>query len=682
MREGSRPSSMAARPDSSKSVLSKSSSTDPVRFADMANFVGLSLKKNPYSKSGGLAKGPVRLNPLGGETPMYSPAVSSTTMAASVVDCELKPAMIKSEIDRLRAQQRMEKEELRRLKNCLSDSELTLKKAQRRAGQHQKMRDWHEKQAQFVGKQIQELQQELQKVEPEAACNEEDDAGLLLATGMPPGWADPEPRSGSRSSKGSSSAANSRAVTPASRAVTPKPKDSSINEEPDVLPDVNMDVRQYFEQVDRRMAMGLSAKSQQSQRSVSASSQAGKSSRSGGHSRHSAHKRPTTTLLPEPDQPSEEEVAAKQEALRQQIRKEILDTCDGDARKAFKKMDFTATGQLSFCQLAGGISSLGVNWQEITGMKKEQELFKLFDTDRDGVVTFVELFVDAQERSQERVSTPDFLRSWRKTHEDLERGFHDPLWQPQGPDAELQMLFDTNASHSEAGAQRKWMQATVRRLKSRGKSDARCREIVAGHLPRGTGPMDREAVRTFSTSEVKACRKAYNDQVNERVRKIQKNVFDMREQRKSLQQSREKLRSVTAEPLYNKKEEEEKMAANLAGLKKRKNAADEARRNPNFKAISDECALKESFVEKLHECFLQFVDSSTGWMIAKKFFRQLCQVLCPTRPVAEFDAEMWWREIQKSMPLQEDGSKPGVSTFETFVGWYAQSPILFSAHRH
>jgi hypothetical protein len=352
---------------------------------------------------------------------------------------------------------------------------------------------------------------------------------------MPAGWADPEPGAADKSSKAPTPATSSRAATPASRANTPKFKDSIVDEPPDVLPDVNMDVRQYFEEADRRAAMGPT-KHQRSQQSGDASSQTAKSPKPSRSGSHGSHKR---LAAPDPDQPSEEEVAARHESYRQQIRKEILDSCDGDARKAFKKMDFTATGQLSLCQLADGISGLGVNWREITGMEKEKELFKIFDSDRDGVVTFGELFADLPERCQERVSTPDFLRSWRKTHEELERGFHDPHWQPQGPDAELQILFDTTASHTEAEQQRKWMQATVRRLKSRGKSDARCREIVASHLPRGTGPKDREDVRTFSTSEVKACRKAYNDQVSDHVRKIQKSVFDMKEQRKSLHESRQ-----------------------------------------------------------------------------------------------------------------------------------------------
>eukprot|EP00930_Biecheleria_cincta_P075681 TRINITY_DN62861_c0_g1_i1.p1 TRINITY_DN62861_c0_g1~~TRINITY_DN62861_c0_g1_i1.p1 ORF type:complete len:668 (-),score=150.49 TRINITY_DN62861_c0_g1_i1:213-2216(-) len=663
---------MAARPDSSKTVRSTSSSNDPVRFADMANFVGLSLKKNPYSKSGGLAKGSVRLNPLSGESSLYSlgsgSTAASTTMTSAAFldcDCDVKPAVIKSEIDRLRAQQRMEKEELRRLKSCLSDSELNLKKAQRRAGKHREMRDWHEKQANFVGKQIHELQQELQKAEghPEAA------AQLIPARGMPTGWADPEPGTSDKGSKAPTPATGSRAVTPASRAQTPKTKDSAMDEPPDVLPDMNMDVRQYFEEADRRMAKSHTQQ-RRLQHTGDATSQSAMGFKSSRSASRSTHKR-IVISDPDPDQPSEEEVAAKQESYRQQIRKEILDNCDGDARKAFKKMDFTATGQLSLCQLADGISGLGVNWREITGMKKDHELFKLFDSDRDGVVTFGELFGDLPEKCPERVSTPDFLRSWRKTHDELERGFHEPLWQPQGPDAELQILFDTTASHTEAGEQRKWMQATVRRLKSRGKSDARCREIVANHLPRGTGPKDREDVHTFSMSEVKACRKAYNDQVSDHVRKIQKSVFDMKEQRKSLHESRQMLWSVTAEPLFPKKEEEAP-----AGLKKKKPT--EEKKTPNYKAVAEETSLKESAVEELYTSFfLQFVDGNQ--MLPKKTFRQLCQVLCPTRPVAEYDAEMWWRLIEKSMPVNEDGSKSTVCDFEHFASWYAHSPILSMA---
>jgi len=97
----------------------------------------------------------------------------------------------------------------------------------------------------------------------------------------------------------------------------------------------------------------------------------------------------------------------------------------------------------------------------------------------------------------------------------------------------------------------------IRRLKSQGKSDARCRECVALHLPRGTGPKDCDDVPTFTEFEVRACKRAYFDPILSHVRNIQKVVFqDMREQRRELQTSHKNLWKVTMEPVMRKKAEE------------------------------------------------------------------------------------------------------------------------------
>merc|ERR1712185_611824 len=99
-----------------------------------------------------------------------------------------------------------------------------------------------------------------------------------------------------------------------------------------------------------------------------------------------------------------------------------------------------------------------------------------------------------------------------------------------------------SADHrQEVADQRRRITATIYRLKSQGISDARCREFVATHLPRGTGPKDRDDIHTFSEAEVHRCRRAYNDPILTHVRSIQKSVYDMREARQVLKGSRHKL---------------------------------------------------------------------------------------------------------------------------------------------
>merc|ERR1712032_752945 len=143
-----------------------------------------------------------------------------------------------------------------------------------------------------------------------------------------------------------------------------------------------------------------------------------------------------------------------------------------------------------------------------------------------------------------RMSTPEFWNHWCKRNGKVEQ-VRGPMWQAHGPDEELQILFDAQQAREEVGDKRKWMSAMFRRLKQRGRSDARCRECVALHLPRGTGPKDADAVQTFSEGDVKACRRTYNDEVLLPVRNIQKVVYEMREQRRVLQNSRQKLYNVT-----------------------------------------------------------------------------------------------------------------------------------------
>merc|ERR1719161_3212023 len=111
-----------------------------------------------------------------------------------------------------------------------------------------------------------------------------------------------------------------------------------------------------------------------------------------------------------------------------------------------------------------------------------------------------------------------------------------------------------------------------RRLKSRGKTDAKCREIVAKHLPRGTGPRDRAEVNTFSVTEVKNCKRAYHDEVNEPVKSIQKVVYDLRDQRRVLHDTRQRLYAVMEPAIRAKMDEERRLQAaealaGLAGLK-------------------------------------------------------------------------------------------------------------------
>merc|ERR1712150_80369 len=171
--------------------------------------------------------------------------------------------------------------------------------------------------------------------------------------------------------------------------------------------------------------------------------------------------------------------------------------------------------------------------------------------DNKGYISYSLMFPEEEEllTKLQRASTPDFWKIWcRQNNIDPEQAQRNPRWHPSTSEKKLQILTKACRSSDEAADKRKWISTTMRRLKSRGKSDARCREIVAHHLPRGTGPRDREDVNTFSTVDVQTCRKVYSERVLHPVRNIEKVVIDMRNQNQILKASRENLMALNMDP--------------------------------------------------------------------------------------------------------------------------------------
>mmetsp|Transcript_55189 Transcript_55189/g.118612 ORF Transcript_55189/g.118612 Transcript_55189/m.118612 type:complete len:444 (-) Transcript_55189:110-1441(-) len=232
---------------------------------------------------------------------------------------------------------------------------------------------------------------------------------------------------------------------------------------------------------------------------------------------------------------------------RQVIREELIKQA-GSARAAFKKLDANNSGRVSTQDFASGVSCMGLKWGELTGLRTERDFFRLFDLNRDGAVDFAEIFPEELQKESEprNISTPEFVSKWsRMNRSHAVDGERNARWIPTSHEEELSLLFGSLRSREKAADERSRMSATIRRLKSRGKSDARCRELVASHLPRGTGPRDRDDVNTFSIAEVTGCKKTYNEEVSNRQRSIQKAVQDMREQRRALADARQKLSKVT-----------------------------------------------------------------------------------------------------------------------------------------
>mmetsp|Transcript_12294 Transcript_12294/g.27282 ORF Transcript_12294/g.27282 Transcript_12294/m.27282 type:complete len:785 (+) Transcript_12294:100-2454(+) len=289
--------------------------------------------------------------------------------------------------------------------------------------------------------------------------------------------------------------------------------------------------------------------------------------------RSSSHRTKGSVVLPPPRYPVYTAMDPAAAMLREVMRAAMLRSAGGP-RQAFKALDASGSGNVSMTEFEGGLRELGIPWQELTQYRHVRHVFRLFDTNRAGLLDYRKLFGQDELVVREKPDTPGFWQEWVQQNRDISHvaagaNLRSPKWQPDGPEEELKLLFEARSANEGASEKRAWMRSTIRRMKHRGKSDARCREIVASHLPRGTGPKDLEDVQTFSDVEVRACKRAYQDQVQEPVRNIQKVIYDMREQRRILQTSRQKLYTTAIEPQKKREAAEEAkqtLGAGLGGL--------------------------------------------------------------------------------------------------------------------
>jgi len=325
---------------------------------------------------------------------------------------------------------------------------------------------------------------------------------------------------------------------------------------------------------------------------------------------------------------------------------------------------------------------------EITGLTKPRELFRLFDQDKDGVISFVELFPDqATRKAQAQWDTADqFWNYWSRQNRDFENGsFRGARWQPSNPDEEMRNILEASKFSERVAEKKKWMSATIRRLKSRGKSDARCREVVALHLPRGTGPKDREDVQTFSHAEVRACRKRYTDQWMEPVKNIQKVVVDMKEIKRDLRSIREELYAVTEGRLLQQRAEEERksIASLLIGSQ-----PDWPASGPQVRAASHGpprvtgpgAGPGEGSHEALPAAFKEL--AGADGLLDRAGFAQLLVALCPAQSFSEPQLGACWCQAT-ALASGSGGADSGSPRearcgLEQFALWFA-SPETWAA---
>eukprot|EP00933_Yihiella_yeosuensis_P045387 TRINITY_DN40750_c0_g1_i1.p1 TRINITY_DN40750_c0_g1~~TRINITY_DN40750_c0_g1_i1.p1 ORF type:complete len:705 (+),score=148.78 TRINITY_DN40750_c0_g1_i1:131-2245(+) len=689
-----------------------------IRFSDVAHYVGLSLMKAPPQSMPQLkSSSSVRLSPMKKSQEM-SRSLSSPGMRAAYSpkdDSHVQSgydSSLRTQLEWLRAEQKAELEQLKRMEGTLADSLVMEKKAKQKVQKQQEMRNFHAQKCSAAKQKIASLQAEIriqkQNMSRPQTSQTEDVAGEELplqasiassssAMSKPKS---PKPMKAPKAVPGGDifdDEEDDLAKSAPSRPSRSRPEstpavhvtsmvDAGILQPEHQTPIEDNSLKGYFDDRETNQRMNTSTMSgagSSHQRSM-------KTSRSDFSTMHSRHSEKPVL--------SPEELAALQELNREAIRRALIESA-GSEKEAFKKLDTNGSGRISLQEFADGVARQGVDWQEITQLKKPRDLFKLFDLDRDGLIIFSELFPEVQRKEPERCTTPEFWNSWCKRNRGPEFNQRQPTWTPADPEAELALLFETSSQNEEAGDRRKWMAATIKRLKNRGKSDARCREIVSKHLPRGTGPKDREDVETFSAQEVKACKKTYMDRVNDPVRNIQKVVYDMREQRRVLHDFRQKLWTVTMEPVMRKQmEEDRKQAAQSVGLgglslgigggggdspaPAAAAASSGKSGGKSMQSIAQECRMDLEAVEDLSREYMANADKNE--ILSKKAFKKLLQALCPGRTLSESDIDAWWEQVKKVIsanPVEDaaEDSPGGVKKkadkchFEHFAVWYASS---------
>jgi hypothetical protein len=259
----------------------------------------------------------------------------------------------------------------------------------------------------------------------------------------------------------------------------------------------------------------------------------------------------------------------KAEECRKALRKALI-TAVGGAMEAFRMIDLSGSGKISLQELTDGFEFIGIDWQGITGFRRILDVFTIFDRNRDGHIDYEEMFPPDQEeqRPPTRLSTPEYWEHWCKSSEAAEYGDRGPRWDSGTPSMKLRRLFKDKKKMKEVSHDRLTMSLLFRTLKSRGKSDAQCRECIALHLPRGTGPKDRQSVQMFSELDVKNVRKTYEETFKNSLKTIEKEVYEMRDQRLALSEAKQRLYAITGPKLQAMRlEKEEKKTAVASSFK-------------------------------------------------------------------------------------------------------------------
>jgi hypothetical protein len=386
------------------------------------------------------------------------------------------------------------------------------------------------------------------------------------------------------------------------------------------------------------------------------------------------------------------------------IRLKMIEAC-GSEFGAYKSLDYNLNGEVSITEFVDGLDRLKVPWREITGFKNRNDLFRLFDVDASGALDLREIFPEeaARQAQPKRVSTPEFWHSWVKNNRDCSGKSRPAMW-VNDVEESLDDMIKSQKTTDRIIWKRKWMKETMRRLKGNGKSDARCRELTAHHLQRGSGPKDSQGVSTFSAADVRACRRTYSEKLQRPVRKIQKVVYDLRAQRRDLHESRHKLWAIT-EAVQKQKQEEERKKRLAEGIMLGGGGDDNGTSSRNTKAQFDkiragvqqeveqfevdESSLTETErrqrelsrkysiplndVEYIHQKYKNSLKDGSGCLYKAEFCALITKLVAPGLTGSDLDNR--WNEVIKmqikglSLPESRQNEQEAIE-FERFLVWF------------
>jgi len=347
----------------------------------------------------------------------------------------------------------------------------------------------------------------------------------------------------------------------------------------------------------------------------------------------------------------------RREEARRRVRQALMEQAGGSAAAAFRKMNSNRTGRICHVDFADSVTRMGVNWQGLTGLFMARDLFALFDQQKHFVITFEDLFPGEDPADKARPSTPVFCREYARSGNYDEKPAR---WDPSDQEEVLRIARMMSDSGDEATEKRKWMRSTMRRLKTKGKSDARCREVVAAHLPRGSGPKDRDGVNLFTRQDLKGCKKVYTDNINLPMRRMWKEVLSYKDQKKEQRRVYERLFTVTEGATQKKlesvnllmscnlfsgvKKPDEAMGA-MGGNERQPSKRNKSKESVNFAAAPppDDPAAAKAFQRLAQKGILK-----------KAGFEQIMKVLVPDMDSASVNSH--WTEVlgilQQSADLQ------------------------------